>query len=95
MKTLKEFVNYYNEKKEIPFNWFATSKDYCFDGQKIELKVLGLPNETTEQIENENYKNFHCGCSYDCCGCLCGQYISFEKISRGKTKITFTQNFNY
>lgn len=95
MKTLQEFISYYDENNQPPFNWFDTSKDHCFDGQKIELVVLGLPNETTEQIGNEIYKSLHCGCSHDCCGCLCGEYIDFKKISRGKTKITFTQNFNY
>jgi len=37
---------------------------------------------------------YRCGHEWDCCGCFCGQRMSF-KYSRNQTVITFTQSFNY
>lgn len=36
----------------------------------------------------------HCGCEWDCCGCLCGQSMSFS-YKYNQVRIGLTQSFNY
>lgn len=37
---------------------------------------------------------YRCGHDWDCCGCFCGQRMSF-KYSHNQVVISFTQSFNY
>ena len=37
---------------------------------------------------------YRCGHDWDCCGCFCGQSMSFE-YKHNQVSITFTQSFNY
>ena len=41
-------------------------------------------------------QRFHCGHEHDCCGCLCGQSMSFiHNANTNKTLIIASQSFNY
>jgi hypothetical protein len=37
---------------------------------------------------------YNCGHEYDCCGCFCGQNMSFT-YKQNQVVIRFTQSFNY
>jgi len=41
-----------------------------------------------------NGYSYSCGCSHDCCGCLCSEGIKAE-FTKDKIVITHSQSFNY
>ena len=55
---------------------------------KMRYKIIdGFCRRHSKQIPN-------CGHEWDCCGCLCGQYMEFE-YKQNQVTITLVQNFNY
>lgn len=40
------------------------------------------------------HPHYRCGHEWDCCGCFCGQSMSFE-YNHNQVTIRFTQSFNY
>lgn len=99
MRNIEEIINKYQIDKSIDLTTFTQTERSGMDSNEVECTFLGKLTQPIMQqlqtMENELSRNWHCGCAHDCCGCACGQYFEFKKISRGKVKLTFSQSYNY
>lgn len=61
----------------------------CFSGRMTKARYKAL-----RRICRSHSFSTHCHHEWDCCGCFCGQQLSFT-YKKNQVVITLTQSFNY
>lgn len=80
-------------KKFIPINCDIDYREYerTFSGRMTKKRWQIIDRFCRLQSYRPTYR---CGHEWDCCGCFCGQNMSFT-YNRNQVVISFTQSFNY
>lgn len=63
----------------------------CFSGKLTKERYKTLHSLCRIYSRRPRYR---CGHEWDCCGCLCGQNMSFT-YKKNQVVISFSQSFNY
>jgi len=90
MQPLKLFIM--NTKNFKPAE--GSDFDYKIYERHFSGKLTKCRYKILDSFCRKNSFHTHCGHEWDCCGCLCGQSMSFE-YKHNQVTVTLTQSFNY
>lgn len=98
----------FNTESHKPDHWInVTFKNLRMIDELSDFDRTVYVREFSGRMTKERYKKlshicryysqppkYRCGHDYDCCGCLCGQYMTFT-YKYNQVVITLVQDFNY
>lgn len=76
------------------FDAVAGDMDYREYERVFSGRMTKLRYKTLDRFCRTNTYSERCHHEHDCCGCMCGQKLSFTYY-RNQVKIRLTQSFNY
>lgn len=101
MKQTAIGTNYYDRYQKNEINWkrFKPVPNLDYDTAECTRSFSGRMTKARwkrlDRICRANrLSRMNCGHDWDCCGCLCGQYMSFT-YKHNQVVITIYQSFNY